>query len=412
MTWLAMVLMVALADSWRGDMAMGPARIAIEVRFGEAVCQVDLPDLNVFGFPMQLERTNNEVALTGRSPVGAVSMTGLMEGDEMSGVWSMGPRAGDFRLVRTDDEGGVIERPVSIESGDVTLAASLVLPRGEVKAGMVWVHGSGGIGRRSTSYTWPAQLLARHGVASIVYDKRGVGGSSGDWRDATFEALAEDAIAARDVLAATLGVEPASIGAGGVSQGPTWIIPLAMSMDGGFGFFVAMSPAGVDPATQHLHVVEHRMRRADAPADAIGAALALHRRCDQVQRTGEQDATLPTALARAAEMPWFESSLLPRQVLPLTDWQRSWMWLDPVPLWQEIDVPVLLCLGSADEIVDAQESRRLLSDAPSGQVTVRMFEGADHLLTIEQGGMSFAAPGLHETLVVWVNERAGDQPRP
>ena len=70
----------------------------------------------------------------------------------------------------------------AITSGGVTLAAELVLPAGDgPHPALVIVHGSGKITRQQ--YANAAGLYASLGFATLTYDKRGVGQSSGQYRD-------------------------------------------------------------------------------------------------------------------------------------------------------------------------------------------------------------------------------------
>ena len=48
-------------------------------------------------------------------------------------------------------------------------------------------------------------LYAARGFAVLSYDKRGVGKSTGNWREASFEDLADDAVAASQVSAGPNG---------------------------------------------------------------------------------------------------------------------------------------------------------------------------------------------------------------
>ena len=43
-----------------------------------------------------------------------------------------------------------------------------------------------------------ARFLIRRGMAILGFDKRGVGGSTGDWNTASFDSLAGDVVAAFD----------------------------------------------------------------------------------------------------------------------------------------------------------------------------------------------------------------------
>ena len=77
---------------------------------------------------------------------------------------------------------------VSIDAGDVTLAGTLVVPDAP-KAVVIFVHGSGPMDRDENSkgaklniFNALADALADIGVASLRYDKRGVGASGGDFK--------------------------------------------------------------------------------------------------------------------------------------------------------------------------------------------------------------------------------------
>ncbi|WP_158850806.1 alpha/beta hydrolase family protein [Saccharothrix deserti] len=91
---------------------------------------------------------------------------------------------------------------VTFTIAGVVLAGSLTLPdRGAPVPGVVMVGGAGPSDRDNGTH-FPA--IRRHlvdaGIAVLSYDKRGVGGSSGDWLDATMDDLASDAAAALDFL--------------------------------------------------------------------------------------------------------------------------------------------------------------------------------------------------------------------
>ena len=89
-----------------------------------------------------------------------------------------------------------------------------------------------------------ARFLIRRGVAVLGYDKRGVGGSTGDWNTASFDDLAGDAVAAFEYLKTRSDIDRAQIGLLGVSQAG-WIMPLAAVRAKDFGFLISISGAGV-----------------------------------------------------------------------------------------------------------------------------------------------------------------------
>src|SRR5690349_8709153 len=75
------------------------------------------------------------------------------------------------------------QEDVAFRSGHNALKGVLVLPktRGPHPA-VAFVHGSGHLGRDDwTSHPALREHLARHGIASLCWDKPGVGASTGDW---------------------------------------------------------------------------------------------------------------------------------------------------------------------------------------------------------------------------------------
>jgi uncharacterized protein len=144
---------------------------------------------------------------------------------------------------------------ITIHAGNVALAARLYLPAGPGPfRALVFTHGSGPSGRDSLRYQEEAADFAAAGIASLVYDKRGYGKSTGDWRVATFEDLASDAIAAVEYLKSHRDINPHVIGLHGASQSG-WLLPIAAMRSKDIAFLVMISPPGVTPYEQILYDV-------------------------------------------------------------------------------------------------------------------------------------------------------------
>jgi uncharacterized protein len=134
---------------------------------------------------------------------------------------------------------------VEFRSGDITLSGTLVLPP-NIVAAVVVVHGSGQQ-KRMTPF---AQALASQGIASLTYDKRGVGKSGGVYAGpevgtnnvdpANLNLLADDAAAAVRDLVRRLPRDHVPVGLIGGSQAG-WIIPLAATRNPKIEFMVLWS---------------------------------------------------------------------------------------------------------------------------------------------------------------------------
>jgi pimeloyl-ACP methyl ester carboxylesterase len=118
---------------------------------------------------------------------------------------------------------------VAFTSHDTTLAGSIVWPVDTPPvAALVFVHGSGPQARNLAL----ARRFAENGVAALVYDKRGAGRSGGDYEaeqsvsGPNITLLADDAVAAVELLADRMDPARVPVGLAGISQAG-WIAPLA-----------------------------------------------------------------------------------------------------------------------------------------------------------------------------------------
>lgn len=139
---------------------------------------------------------------------------------------------------------GTIE--VEFDREGVTLSGAVVLPE-KIMAAVVLVHGSG----REERMTALADELAGQGIATLTYDKRGVGKSGGVYAGPevgtnnisaeNLNLLAADAAAAVEELVRRLPSDtPVPVGLLGGSQAG-WIIPLAALRSADAKFMVIWS---------------------------------------------------------------------------------------------------------------------------------------------------------------------------
>ena len=140
---------------------------------------------------------------------------------------------------------------LTLASKDAQLAATLHLPAGTGPfPAAVLVHGSGRMTGDQMASSNGYALLSM-GVAVLAYDKRGVGGSTGEYTGIgpgnstkMFDLLAADALAGVDALAGRREIDPSRIGLFGVSQAG-WIAPLAASRSDRVAFVVLLSGPAV-----------------------------------------------------------------------------------------------------------------------------------------------------------------------
>jgi len=150
--------------------------------------------------------------------------------------------------------------PVRIEAQGAVLAGDILLPSQADRCsvpGVVLVHGSGRAEREI--YRHAALRLQEMGMAVLLYDKRGVGQSTGRYRDVTTEnsreslaELADDASRALAALVSQPQVDPARVGFFGASQAG-WILPLAADGHPNVRFLVVISGPAVSVGFEIRH---------------------------------------------------------------------------------------------------------------------------------------------------------------
>jgi pimeloyl-ACP methyl ester carboxylesterase len=233
-------------------------------------------------------------------------------------------------------------------------------------------------------------MLVRHGIAGLVYDKRGSGHSGGDVETATYEDLAVDALAAVRYLEGRPEIDRDLIGLKGGSEGG-WVVPIVAAAREKTAFIVLVSATAETPAEQVRHEVGELVGRAGYPVEVASRAANLYGRLSQFERTGEGHEDLDSALRLASRESWFEAARYLPGILPAYEDVKKLSWF---PAWrqkmdfpardylQRVKCPVLLLLGGRDPKIDSTRATKSIREAllAGGNVdfTVRVFPDAGH----------------------------------
>jgi pimeloyl-ACP methyl ester carboxylesterase len=334
---------------------------------------------------------------------------GEMQGDSISGGFKDGEAQGQFVLRRTSRTAANPYRTeeVSFQNGEVKLAGSLLVPTdGKKKHPVVlFMHGSGAEGRFASRFL--ADLFARQGIAALIYDKRGVGASTGEWRRSTFSDLAQDAIAGIELLKHRPDIDPSRIGIFGHSQGAT-IAPLVASRSPAVSFVIASAASGLPAAEVERYSLRNSLGATDLTPDETREA---HRYVDLVVesgRLGYRTPALDSAVVRDSASRW--AFALPPKGSFYWAFSKQIADYNAATYWRDVHVPVLLLYGENDQRVPVKESitniEASLRAAKNRRYTIRVFPGANHTLRLTPasgGGFAWPRnpPGYLETLTQW-----------
>jgi pimeloyl-ACP methyl ester carboxylesterase len=313
---------------------------------------------------------------------------------------------------------------VTFKNGDVTLAGTLLVPaakgKGRKQPALVFTHGGGP--RVREMYWGLGYLYAAHGFAVLGYDKRGVGKSTGNWGEASFEDLADDAVAAAKFLQSRKDVAANQIGFWGQSQGG-WIAPLAASRFPDAAFAVALSGGGLSPAETELFDTEYELFKAGYRADEIKDALAFQKLKNEIIASPGAptfDAKwdqYAKARAIAKDKKWYRQPGIDirgpeKRDDPIWTHMRRFYAYDPAPTLRASRAPLLVIFGELDtpEGVKANVSaiRQILDQAGRKDYIVKVYPNGSHnLMEVprenpnESVRLKRFPPGFFEMMVDW-----------
>ncbi|HKR00253.1 MAG TPA: alpha/beta fold hydrolase [Pyrinomonadaceae bacterium] len=382
--------------------------------YGEHLRWVSLSDGSTTAlFPIS-ENTFLFASSVVNSPVPAATWT-FEKGEQGKPVRSI------VRVTNRPDQIGsrsdlIAQEEVTLHNGDIRLAATLTAPKTKgPHPAIVFVPGSSDQQTRDESSPFREfEPLIRAGFSILVYDKRGVGNSTGDWQKASFDDLAGDALAAVNYLKRRRDIDTKRIGVWGFSQGG-WVAPLAASRSRTVAFVIMASGGGVTPREAEMNQQLARMRMRKLSDTEIKEALDFMKL--QFEAVGSErgwehfQAEVPKV--RAAK--WYRHTW---GGVPKENWMWAW-WrplvsYDPAPVLEKVKVPVLALYGEADtltvpEAIHASIERIGLALKKGGNTdfTSRIFPKASHDLSVFENERWVAPPDYHSTLVNWLRRVTG-----
>ena len=277
-----------------------------------------------------------------------------------------------------------------------------------------------------------ATVLARNGVAALVFDQRGAGASTGDGAAETGEDRVEDVRAALDWARTRPEVDGRRVGVLSYSAGG-WVAPLAIAGRDHIVFWVSLAgPAeGLGPQQGHVTTALMPAAAAGGPdyTDAeYDAAYRYQTALVDLARSGASWPAFEAANETARAARWAEHALIPDSLdHPDLDYYRRRAAFDGVDgALRRVHAPTFAVYGGADVIVPPSENvprlRARFREAGNEALTVLVLDGVDHGLG-RPGGPSgdgawpeayvrqWARPGaLFTTVVEWTLARVAGAP--
>ena len=242
---------------------------------------------------------------------------------------------------------------VTLKIATGTLHGTLTLPEGKAKVPVVLLiagsgptdrDGNNSMGLKTNTYRMLADSLRRAGIATLRYDKRGVGESAGTLKDEstmTFDSIVSDAVGFIKLLAADTRFSGVIVA--GHSEGSLVGMIAAQRTD--VKKYISIAGAG-----ESADKILMTQLSAQSPESAEKARIIM----DSLK------AGLPVLDIPAGLVALFRPSIQP--------YMRSWLTLDPTKEIRKLKIPILLIQGRNDLQVSAGDAENLKAAAPKAQL--------------------------------------------
>ena len=264
-SWAGVFAQKPIEGDWMGKLNLGPQSLTIVLHVncdaqGKAECTLDSPDQGAKGIAVETDYCSSDSISVSLASL-ALSFQGKLKGDEIVGTFTQGQsfplvlKRGEEKLNRPQNP--VTPYPYKTEevtfknvADGATLVGTLSYPIGYKKGKtpvVLMVTGSGQENRDEEIFDHKpflviADYLARHGVATLRYDDRGFGKSTGgDVGHATTLDFMRDAASGVDFLRTSK--QFGKVGILGHSEGGS--IAFMLGAKGKVDFVISMAGVGV-----------------------------------------------------------------------------------------------------------------------------------------------------------------------
>lgn len=409
--------MKAQSGTWSGDLNIYGNKLPVVFHLEENSPTMDSPAQGAKGIPISFSKSEDLTVSIKIDAIGA-SFKGTLADNRITGIFSQ--RGVELPLVLSPGEikpkrpqtpeppFPYTQEEMSFYNGDALLKGTLTLPHGYDRSTpvVIMVTGSGLQNRDEELFDHKpfaviADALARNGIASLRYDDRGFGDSTGDAVNCTTEDLKNDALSGIRLLRERFD----HVGTLGHSEGGT--IAFMLGTEGKTDFIVSLAGMVISGKETLMDQNRWLLSQAGYPQDTIDLY------CQMMSSAFDREDNVVQKIESSALPGPLKQNLIAGMNQIDTPYMRCFLNTDVSKSLEKISCPVLALNGKNDSQVGSRKNLEALrAGLPSGGHTViKEFEGLNHLFqhcstgsvneyaTIEET----ISPEVLETIIGWIN---------
>ncbi|MDX1545007.1 MAG: alpha/beta hydrolase, partial [Christiangramia sp.] len=245
-----------------------------------------------------------------------------------------------------------------------------------------------------------ARHLARKGIASFTYDKRGSGKSGGETYEVGYSGYADDAIAAIKKIKSQNNFD--RVGLFAVSEGE-WVSLIVDSKEK-IDFILMVSASGSSPFQQTLRELTYRLERKNFKDQDIEEAKGLYREILAFDNDSLKRKQIEERIMRSRDKAWFEAGEDFSDELYYYPWWHKIMNFNPKEYLEKTDTDILVLIGNDNQSYPPAET--ISNFKRYENVKVVKFDKGDHSLLEWKLGKGVPPPffvkGYLKTYAHWI----------
>ncbi len=415
--------------NWEGKLLTqsGDVRVVFNIteEIGKYSITFDIPDRSVTKIPVSIIKLEDDF-FQFEVPLIKAYYEGVFDNEEnyLNGTWHQNERSLPLILskIKVSEKLNRPQTPqppfpykeveVSYENkkDGIILSGTLTIPENnEPFPAVILITGSGPQDRDETIFGhkpfWViADYLTRRGIAVLRVDDRGIGGSTGDFSEATTLDFSEDVLSGVNFLLSRNDIDKTKIGLIGHSEGGL-IAPMVAAESDNIAFIIMLAGPALPGDEILLLQAELIAKTHSIPENIIIKSIGLNRMLYDVVKISTDVSDMKVRLRETItvfishlneeekKIQMFSEEYLLSQIKILTSpWLSFFLKHDPKPFLENISCPVLAIYGEKDIQVPPKENIIALEEiisnsrAQNQYIEILEIDGVNHLFQRAETG--------------------------